>query len=97
MTTHTTQNEARQDYDRIICTQKWRRMSLQMLADHPTCEICHQAAATEVHHITPIQRGNDHAERLQLAFDVKNLQAVCHQCHMRQHATIRKNKNILHT
>lgn len=59
---------------------QWPALRAQVLAQHPTCQhpSC-GADATEVDHIVPIFSGG-------AAFDRGNLQALCHEHHMRKSA-----------
>ena len=42
-------------------------------------------AATEVHHIHPVEEAFSHMEREQRMFNPDNLMAVCHDCHVKLH------------
>lgn len=43
------------------------------------------AAATEVHHVIPVEDGLTRAEKERLMYDYSNLRALCHDCHVRTH------------
>lgn len=59
------------------------------LTQNPICERCAEegrlSAATEVHHIIPVETGRTPQEKARLMFDVHNLRALCHECHVRSH------------
>lgn len=66
---------------------RMRRIRKRLLAQHPVCECCEEARATEVDHIIPVAGG----ERSDLPYppgwgmgslyDDSNLQCLCHECH----------------
>lgn len=60
-------------YDR-----RWRDVRIKYLRAHPICERCRDrgriAAAQLVHHIHPINEGG-------AKYDLKNMQALCNECH----------------
>lgn len=64
-------------------------MRRDKLTASPLCERCQQEGrltpATEVHHITPVERGLTKSEKERLAFDPLNLRALCHHCHVLTH------------
>ena len=64
--------------DPVYRLNRWRRKSEGYRRRHPFCEHCLQAGllvrSTVVDHIVPLSKGG-------AAFDDKNLQALCHQCH----------------
>lgn len=41
--------------------------------------------ATEVHHVRPVEEAVGYAERERLMYDATNLQALCHDCHVKTH------------
>lgn len=58
----------------------WQKIRNAYIAEHPICEVCHSARATEVHHKLPLKCGGTH--------DIENLQALCKSCHSRIHFAI---------
>ncbi|HRW25566.1 MAG TPA: HNH endonuclease signature motif containing protein [Spirochaetia bacterium] len=54
---------------------RWRRARREQLARQPRCCRC-GAPATDVDHIIP------HQGREEYAFNLDNLQSMCHACHM---------------
>ncbi len=77
------------DYIRFIHTARWLRLRRDKLSDYPLCERCEElgkvTAATEVHHIIPVENGLTRAEKERLMFDYFNLKALCHECHVKVH------------
>ena len=77
------------DYKRFIHTARWLRLRRDKLSDYPLCERCEEehrvTAATEVHHIVPVENGLTTAEKERLMFDYFNLKALCHECHVKTH------------
>lgn len=64
------------DYIRLIHTAKWLRLRRDKLNDTPLCERCEElgrvAAATEVHHVIPVEDGLTKQEKERLMFDYFN-------------------------
>lgn len=77
------------EYIRLIHTAKWVRLRRDKLTTHPLCERCEDigrvTAATEVHHIIPVENGLTKAEKERLMYDPTNLRALCHDCHVKTH------------
>ncbi len=77
------------DYVRLIHTTKWTRLRRLRLSDHPLCERCEEegrvTAATEVHHVIPVESGLTRQEKERLMYDYFNLKALCHECHVKAH------------
>jgi len=46
-------------------------------------------AATEVHHVTPIETAPTPEGKARLAFDEHNLRSLCHQCHRQAHRELK--------
>lgn len=78
-----------EDYRKLINSRRWRRLRTAELARHPLCADCaaegYVTAATEVHHLVPVESGRDEAHRAALAYDPANLMALCAGCHRRRH------------
>ena len=78
-------------YVKLIQSTRWRKVRNQYLQDHPTCERCGMYLATEIHHITPLTRFKNEPEKMErMAFDEDNLQALCHDCHIKAHIELGK-------
>lgn len=77
------------DYIRMIHTARWVRLRRDKLSDHPLCERCQEqgrvTAATEVHHVIPVETALTAQDKERLMFDYFNLRALCHQCHVQTH------------
>ena len=77
------------DYKKLIHTTRWLRLRRDKLSDFPLCERCEEegrvTAATEVHHIIPVENGLTRQEKERLMYDYTNLKALCHDCHVKTH------------
>ena len=74
----------------LMCRQLYFSERLQ--ADGAICEICRKNLGTIVHHkvhLTEANRGNP-----EVAYDFKNLQLVCIECHNNIHFPKKTNKRI---
>lgn len=80
------------EYQRLINTGKWLKLRRAVLTAHPICQKCEAEgrlrAATEVHHVRPVEEAFTHAERVQRMYDVHNLRALCHECHVSTHTEL---------
>ena len=76
-------------YDSLINTTRWQKLRRAYLSKHPLCEDCMQrgrvTAATEVHHIEPIEWAQGIEAMRKRAYDQGNLRALCHECHVNAH------------
>ena len=76
-------------YNRLMHTARWLRLRRAVLTAHPLCQRCEELgrlrAATEVHHVKPVESGLGPAEMALLAYDPLNLLALCHECHVKVH------------
>jgi len=74
----------------VYGTHRWRELRSTVLTPAKLCEVCGHLLATAVHHLrTPFtSAGID----FDLAFDEKNLQAVCFSCHTKIHREERKTR-----
>lgn len=76
-------------YRRLIQSARWRRLRRLKLSHQPLCEHCLRAgrivAATEVHHIIPVESAPDPAAMRRLMFAYTNLAALCPACHDEAH------------
>ena len=67
------QPSLKREYDAYLSSDGWRKLRLKVLERSKyICELCEEAPATEVHHITYIRLGNEL---------LADLTAVCHWCH----------------
>lgn len=80
------------EYQQMIHTTKWLRLRRDTLTAHPLCQRCqaegHITAATEVHHVRPVEEAHSKAERSQRMYDPNNLRALCHDCHVKTHTEL---------
>ena len=76
-------------YHRMITSARWRRLRRQVLTEHPLCEHCQRAGfvvpACEVHHRAPVEEAATAQGKEMRMFDLGNLVALCHDCHVRAH------------
>lgn len=76
-------------YIKLINSRRWRRVRGLVLSARPLCEQCERRgvvrAATEVHHIRPLESIRDAEAMERAAYDEGNLMALCHECHRAQH------------
>lgn len=77
------------DYIQLIHTNRWLKLRRDKLSAQPLCERCCESgtvrAATEVHHVIPVEDGLTRAEKERLMYDYSNLRALCHDCHVKTH------------
>lgn len=71
---------AREAYQYLYRTQRWKRLRARQLRKHPYCQCPHHEGqhvpAQVVDHIVP------HKGNLRLFFDRKNLQSLTNTCHV---------------
>lgn len=76
-------------YIKLINSQRWRRLRCYKMLANPICEVCEakgiSTLAVEVHHVTPVESAATEIGMQQLMYDVRNLQALCHSCHVEIH------------
>jgi 5-methylcytosine-specific restriction endonuclease McrA len=70
---------------RIYNTTRWKTLREYVLKKNPICNVCKSELATEVDHITPFSVGMTDRQKLQLGFDIDNLQSICRLCHEKKH------------
>jgi len=70
----------------VYDTPTWKALRLSYLMEHPICECCNNALATEVHHKTELKKATSDEEMVSLGFDINNLMAVCTKCHQEIHS-----------
>lgn len=73
-----------QDRKKIYNSKKWAIVREQaIIRDKMMCVPCYKKGiktlATEVHHIIEL------SEDISLAYELSNLQSICHSCHMKEH------------
>lgn len=77
------------DYIRMIHTGRWLRLRRAKLTSDPVCERClaegRITPSQEVHHVTPVEDGLTARDKRTLMYDPHNLQALCHDCHVKTH------------
>lgn len=77
------------DYMKLIHTPRWLHLRRDTLTAHPLCERCraegYVTPATEVHHRRPVELGINYDEKRRLMYDADNLEALCHNCHVKVH------------
>ena len=77
------------DYRRLIHTTRWVKLRREVLTAHPLCQRCLKEGrikeATEVHHVRPVEEVVTFRDKQSLMFDVHNLCALCHDCHVLTH------------
>lgn len=79
------QRMARKETTPFYLSPRWRRLRDWYIGQHPVCEMCGRARATEVDHIREIKDGG-------AAMSTNNLQALCHRCHMGKTAAERRKR-----
>lgn len=86
------------DYKRLIHTERWLLLRRDKLTANPLCERCRAQgiirAATEVHHIKPVEDGLTYREKVTLMFDSHNLRALCHDCHVKTHVEMGRSGKV---
>ena len=78
-----------EDYRRLLTSYRWLRLRQLKLSRNPLCERCeaegYVTAATEVHHVIPVEEGVTSLDKERLCYDMGNLRSLCHACHVRTH------------
>lgn len=76
-------------YQRLLNSKRWRELRAWKLTNNPLCERCeaegYVSSAVDVHHIIPIESAMTDQEMERLAFDPRNLKALCINCHVQTH------------
>lgn len=77
------------EYRQLITSPEWGKLRRLKLSAEPLCENCLEqgkiVAATEVHHVKPVEDGLTFADKRALAYDYHNLRSLCHDCHVEAH------------
>jgi 5-methylcytosine-specific restriction protein A len=78
------EGDKRKERQAIYNTTRWQRLRKEVLMQHPVCEQCNENLSEHVHHIVSFMNyeGND---RINIAYNSNNLQALCSQCHSKLH------------
>ena len=91
------------DKSEIYNSREWKELRTMKLRANPLCEQCikdgeavgipggYVSSATCVHHIVPIETAKTKEEMRRLAFDKRNLMALCQSCHARIHKELGSN------
>lgn len=86
------------DYISMIHTSAWLRLRKSVLTKHPICQNCIASGlltpATEVHHINPVEDALTKAEKRRLMFNINNLRALCHDCHVKAHIELGRSGKV---
>ena len=82
-------------YRRLINSHRWVKLRAKKVSASPLCERCLEKGLTtpmdEVHHIVPIESAPDFETMKLLAYDIKNLQSLCRECHKEAHRELKSN------
>lgn len=80
------------DYKKLINTTRWRKLRCEVLTKYPLCQRCRRegriTAATEVHHVRPVEEAIAYADKQMRMYDPGNLRALCHDCHVKTHTEL---------
>jgi 5-methylcytosine-specific restriction protein A len=81
------------EYNKLINCQRWVKLRREKIRRNPLCEECQKAGiyrdAEEVHHIVPVESFTSIEKMKQLAYDINNLQSLCHDCHIKAHERLK--------
>ncbi len=82
-------DKAKDIYNNVYNTARWRKLRQAYLMQHPLCELCEKEGkvkeATEVHHITPISKAESELQMKELGYNPNNLMALCEFHHHQLH------------
>jgi 5-methylcytosine-specific restriction endonuclease McrA len=77
------------NYNYIYHTGRWQQLRLTFLTYHPLCGRCLEkgkiSSAVEVHHKIPLSSAKDIDRKIELGFDIDNLEGLCKECHIEHH------------
>lgn len=80
------------NYIKMIKSYRWQQLRARHIMSYPLCQRCLESgrttAATEVHHIVPVETGITYDQMQQLMFDYDNLMSVCKLCHTKLHESL---------
>lgn len=74
----------------IYNTKRWKELRSWMVQEYPLCQDCLKKGiitpTQEIHHIkSPFVSGLTEEEKINRAYDVENLVALCRDCHIKRH------------
>ena len=80
----------RKERQAVYNTRRWKELRKLMVQEHPLCEDCLKRGvltpSEEIHHLkSPFRKGLTPEEKDRLAYDPKNLVALCKECHIKRH------------
>lgn len=82
-------------YHRLLTAPRWRTLRASVLSASPFCADCARegvlTAATDVHHIVPINESDDPESMAALAYDRNNLVGLCRACHIQRHVKLKSH------
>lgn len=80
--------EAKAIRAKIYNSTRWRKIRTLHLQANPLCEECKRQGritpAEEVHHIVSFMSVQP-AKRIEVAYDLSNLESICKVCHQKEH------------
>jgi 5-methylcytosine-specific restriction protein A len=77
-------SNSRQERQKIYNTQRWVRLRKEILMRYPVCQRCNSKLSEHVHHIDSFMNYTG-ITRVSVAYDSRNLQALCAECHQLMH------------
>lgn len=90
--------ENRPKQKRFYCSKKWLRLRDKYLKEHPLCERCLSIGvgipSEHVHH--KIELDDEKVDIPEIALNEDNLEALCHDCHTREHHCLPEVANDLY-
>lgn len=85
-------------YVKMINSARWRNLRHKKLNNNPLCEVCYNkgiyVSATEVHHVVPVESSRTYKGMAELMFSFKNLQSLCHDCHVQVHLDMSSHSKV---
>lgn len=79
-------------YQKLIHTTRWLKLRREVLTAQPLCQRClaegRTTAATELHHVKPVEEALNPTEKIQRMYDPHNLRPLCHDCHVKTHTEL---------
>lgn len=81
------------NYIKMIKSYHWQQLRDRKIKSQPLCQRCLEGnrttAATEVHHIVPVETAVSFEQMQRLMFDYNNLMSVCKLCHTKLHESLK--------
>ena len=75
-------------------TGRWRELRFHYLRNNPLCNRCLEKgivnSAIDCHHIQPLSSEKDISKKIEIGFDVNNLEGLCKECHIEHHKNKKK-------